>query len=70
MSFAELLEELPALSVEQRQILIRRALDLEDPPLTPQEEALVETRLAAHHRNPSSSLPLTEFKKHLTGRRA
>jgi hypothetical protein len=68
MSFAQVLEELPALSVEQRQILIRRALELEDRPLSPEEEALVESRLDAHHTNPASSLPLNEFKKRIQGR--
>ena len=65
MSFAEVLEELPALSIEQRQILIRRALELEDGPLSLEEESLVETRLEAHQKNPSSSLHLNEFKKRI-----
>jgi len=41
MSFAQVLEELPALSVKQRQILIRRKLEPEDGPLSPEEESLV-----------------------------
>ena len=65
MSFAELLEELPALTVQQRQIVIRRALELEEPPLSKAEETLVEARLAAHHQNPASSVPLDEMKKRL-----
>ena len=65
MSFTQVLEELPTLSVKQRQILIRRALELEDGPVTPEEESLVETRLEAHCKNPSSSLPLNEFKKRI-----
>jgi len=69
MSFAQVLEELPALTVKQRQILIRRALELEDPPLSPDEESLIEGRLAAHHKDPSSSLTLEQFKKRL-GRRS
>jgi hypothetical protein len=69
MSFAQVLEELPALSVKERQILILRALELEDGPLSPEEEALVETRLNAHHKDPSSSVPLNEFKKRM-GRRS
>jgi len=68
MSFAEVLEELPALTVRQRQILIRRALELEDPPLSPDEESLVEARLAAHHKDSSSSLTLDQFKKRLSRR--
>ena len=63
MSFAQVLEELPALSVEQRQVIIRRALELEDSPLSADEEALVETRLADHRKNPASSVPLDEMKR-------
>jgi len=65
MSFAELLEELPALTVLQRQMVIRRALELEEPPLDEAEAALVETRLAAHRQNPASSVPLEEMKRRL-----
>jgi len=70
MSFAQVLEELPALTVKQRQILIRRALELENPPLSPDEESLVEARLAAHHKDPSSSLNLEQFKQRLNRRSA
>jgi hypothetical protein len=68
MSFAQVLEELPALSAKQRQILIRRALELEDGDLSPEEESLVEMRLDAHYESPSSSLPLNEFKKRIRRR--
>lgn len=56
-------EELPALTVQQRQAVIRRALELEEPPLTAAEEALIESRLAGHRQNPASSLPLDEMKR-------
>ena len=65
MSFAKVLEELPAFSVEQRQLLVRRALELEEAPLSPDEEKIVEARLAAHRKEPSTSLPLNEFKARL-----
>ena len=65
MSFAQVLEELPALTVQQRQLVIRRALELEEPPLNDAEEALVETRLAGHRQNPASSVPLDEMKRRL-----
>jgi uncharacterized protein Smg (DUF494 family) len=68
MSFAEVLEELPVLTVQQRQVVIRRALELEEPPLSDAEEALVETRLAGHHQNPASSVPLDEMKRRLRSR--
>jgi hypothetical protein len=70
MSFAQVLEELPALTVKQRQILVRRALELEDLPLNPEHEALVEARLAAHRKDPSSSHSLDELKKRLRQRSA
>lgn len=68
MSFSEVLAELPALTVAQRQQLIRRALDLDEPALSPQDEALVEQRLAEHHQNPSSAVPLEEMKSRLRSR--
>jgi putative addiction module component (TIGR02574 family) len=65
MSFTEVLEELAGLSVEQRQVLIRRALELDDSPLSAADEALVNRRLAAHHQNPATSVPLEEMKARL-----
>ena len=65
MSFAQVLEELPALTIQQRQVIIRRALELEDSPLSADEETLVESRLAAHRQNPASSVPLDEMKRRL-----
>jgi len=69
MSFADVLQELPGLTVAQRQILVRRALELDDAPLSETDEALVEKRLAAHHANPESSLPIEEMKKMLRSTR-
>lgn len=69
MSFAQVLEELPALTVEQRQIVIRRALELDDPPLSDADEALIEARLAAHRANPESSVSLEEMKARLRARK-
>lgn len=65
VSFAEVLEELPALTLEQRQLLIRRAVELDDLLLSPEDEVLVGERLAAHHANPDSSLPVDEVKVRL-----
>jgi hypothetical protein len=65
MSFAEVLEELPAMTLSQRQLLVRRALDLDESPLSPDDEVLVEKRLAAHHKNPRSSVPLETMKSRL-----
>ena len=69
MSFAQVPEELPGLTFEQRQILIRRALELDDPPLSDGDESVVEARLTAHRANPGSSLSLAEMKARVRSRR-
>jgi putative addiction module component (TIGR02574 family) len=68
MSFAEVLQELPTLTLSERQLLVRRALDLDDPALSPADEALVEKRLAAHRQNPASAVPLETMKSRLRSR--
>jgi hypothetical protein len=68
MSFSEVLDELPALTVEQRQLLIRRALELDGAPLSAEDEALVEGRLAAHRTDPVSSLSADAMKARLLTR--
>ena len=62
MSFAEVLQELPSLTFEQRQVLIRRALELDDPPLDKADESLVDSRLAALKEDPKAGLSLEEMK--------
>ena len=68
MSFNEVLAELPRLTFEERQILIRMALELDDSPLSAADQELVEERLAEHHDDPDSSLPLQELKNRLRSR--
>ena len=68
MSFNEVIEELPRLTFEERQILIRRALELDDLPLTAADEALVEERLAEHHADRNSSVSLDQIKTRLRSR--
>ena len=68
MSFNEVIAELPRLTFEERQILIRRALELDDPPLSAADEELVEKRLAEHHTDPGSSVPLSALKDSLRSR--
>jgi putative addiction module component (TIGR02574 family) len=68
MSFAEVLQELPSLTVEQRQIIIRQSLELDEPSLAAEDEAAVDARLAAHRQNPSSAIPLDEMKARLRSR--
>jgi len=68
MSFNEVIAELSRLTFEERQILIRRVVELDDPPLSATDEELVEKRLAEHHDDPSSSIPLNELKNRMRSR--
>jgi len=68
MSFTEVLQELSALTFEQRQLLVRRALELDDPPLSDADESLVESRLAALKDTPASVVTLDEMKSRLRSR--
>jgi len=68
MSLSQVLEELPGFTFEERQLLIRRVIELDDPALSETDEALVESRLAAHRIKPASSLPLETLKSHLQSR--
>ena len=68
MSFSEVLEELSTLTFEQRQLLIRRAVELDSPSLSPEDEAIVEERVARHQAAPGSSLPADEVKARLSTR--
>lgn len=68
MGFNDVIAELPRLTFEERQILIRRALELDDPPLSASDEELVEARLAAHHSDPNSSVLLNELRDRLRSR--
>jgi hypothetical protein len=65
MSLDEIIAELPRLTSEELHVLIRRALELDDSPLSAADEELVEERLAAHHDDPSSSVPLAKLKNQL-----
>jgi len=69
MTLTQVLEELTAFTVEERQLLIRRVIELDDPPLPDSDERLAESRLAAHYLDPSSSVPLETLREHLKSRR-
>jgi putative addiction module component (TIGR02574 family) len=68
MSFEQLLEELPALSFEQRQALIRRVVEIDEPTLSLEDEAEIERRLAAHRENPGTALPADQMLARLKAR--
>jgi len=68
MSLSQVLDALPEFTVEERQLLIRRAIELDEPPLSEADETLVDSRLADHHLNPTSSVPLEVLKERLRSR--
>jgi hypothetical protein len=68
MSFKDVLAELPSLTLTQRQLLVRRALELDDRGLSPEEEGIVEARLEQGRREPQSAVPLEEMEKRLRSR--
>lgn len=68
MGLSQVLEELPSFSFEERQLLVRRVIELDDFPVSEADHALVESRLAAHHANPKTSLPLDKLKERLLSR--
>ncbi|HAV63324.1 MAG TPA: hypothetical protein DCY13_13285 [Verrucomicrobiales bacterium] len=68
MSFAEVIRELPSLSVAERQALVRRALELDEPGLSPADEELVEARLRDHRAHPESALSRAEIENRLRSR--
>jgi len=41
MSLAEILEELPAFSIAERQLLVRRAMELDEPGLSKEDEEII-----------------------------
>ncbi|HET8781798.1 MAG TPA: hypothetical protein VFM63_05250 [Pyrinomonadaceae bacterium] len=69
MGISQVLEALPAFTFEERQLLLRRVMELDDPPLSEADETLVEARLAAHHLDPTSSIPLETLRKRLQSRK-
>ena len=68
MTLSQVLKELPAFTFQKRQLLMRRVIELDDPPLSESDEALVESRLAEHHLDPTSSLSLETLKERLGSR--
>jgi hypothetical protein len=68
MSFTEVLQELPGLTVEQRQLLIRRVLELDEPPLSDSDMNLVELRLASLRETPDFAVSAEDLKARLRSR--
>lgn len=78
MSKAEILEELPRLKPEERHEVLERIYQIEkisedewldaDDPLTDAEKALIDSRIAAHERNPEAAIPWEQFDARLKRR--
>jgi Putative addiction module component. len=72
MSFAQVLEELPALSSEQRRQILERIIELDrggwldiDDPLSEVDKQIIESRLAKHEADPTSAISLEELENRL-----
>ncbi len=68
MSLTEILAEIPKLSFAERQELVRHTIALEDEELTPEENAILEERLADFHRHPESGTSAEELKSSILSR--
>jgi hypothetical protein len=50
-------------------LLMRRALELDDLPLSSADDAVVRERSAEYHRDPAGALSLEEMEKRLRARK-
>ncbi|MEO6391569.1 MAG: hypothetical protein ABIP75_06930 [Pyrinomonadaceae bacterium] len=69
MSKIEIIEELPRLTREDRLEIRLKLAELDgdewlddDDPLTPEDKALIELRIAAHEKDPGAAIPWSEFR--------
>jgi hypothetical protein len=72
MSFAQVLEELPALTSEQRREILDRIIEMDrsgwldvDDPLSEADKRLIESRIAEHESDPISAISLEELENRL-----
>jgi putative addiction module component (TIGR02574 family) len=74
MSLAEILDELPRLTPEQRAQVVEKVFELQgewldgDDSLSTEEKRLIETRLAKHDQNPFSAVSWEESMARLKER--
>lgn len=75
MTKAEILDELPRLTSDEREEIRHKLAELDgtewldtDDPLTDDEKALLEARLADIEAHPEKSIPWEEAKRQLEGR--
>lgn len=74
MSKAEILEELPRLTADERNEIRMKIAELDgdhwldaDDPLTEEEKALLETRLTEMKQHPEKSIPWEQAKERIEG---
>ena len=75
MSFAQVLEELPALTSEQRREILDRIVELDrggwldvDDPLSEADKQIIESRLAEHEADTASAISFEELESRLRER--
>jgi putative addiction module component (TIGR02574 family) len=75
MSKAEILTELPKLTLAERDEIRLKLAEIDgqewldsDDPLTDSEKVLIESRIEAHDRNPETAIPWQEFDAQLKRR--
>lgn len=74
MSLSEILDELPRLTSEERHQVVERVMQLdgdwidEGDALSLEEKRLIDSRLAAHDRDPASAIPWEEARARLKER--
>ena len=68
MSFAQVLEELPRVTVVERQELLRSVLELDEGGLSDSELALVEQRMAAYQADTSRAVAADTMAKRVRSR--
>jgi putative addiction module component (TIGR02574 family) len=69
MSIAEIVEELPKLTVEDRDELRLRLLELDREIWTDSEKALLDARLAAYRKAPDAGSSWEDVEARLLGRK-
>lgn len=74
MSLAEILDELPSLTPQQRQQVVEKVFELQgdwldgDDCLGVEERRLIDSRLTAHDQDPDSAVPWQTTKARLMSR--
>lgn len=68
MSLAEILHELPAFTVAESQLLIRRAIELDDSGLSAEDGKLTASRLEDQRNDPTSAVSLETIKDSIRSR--